>query len=1499
MYFRVASIERARQKGEKIDESKIFDSNCITPGTEFMEMIGKHIHWYIRKKVKEDPLWRDLEVIFSGHDVPGEGEHKIMQYIRDQRVLPTYEPNLRHCMLGQDADLIMLGLVSHEPHFTLLREVIEFGGRGFMSTRQTVVKQTRDAKFQLLHLSVLREYIEVEFFGASTARFPLERERLIDDFVFLTFLVGNDFLPHLPTLDISENAFDVVFDAYKTVLKADPGYLVENGEIKSFSRLEKLFAVIGKQEQSILEKREHEAIKFESRNRRRGVGGRPREDEDIVDGIEKEILAMQLREDGADPPPLLDDGAVPALSTSGKSESEIETTVSESDTDGVAAPMIIASIKGDKKDYRTKYYAEKFKIPADELAAGEVVTTLENLKETYMSGLIWCLAYYCKGCISWTWYFPFHYGPMLQDMENLEVVAARIEFSIGEPFRPFQQLLGCLPPASSNLLPAAYQWLMLGEHSPLKAFYPDTFEIDMNGKKSPWEAVVLLPFIDEKLLLKAEADHCSVGASAAMGRPLHKSDLRRNDFGRMTRVRFSPSCLETVRAPQGYTDMGFADIVNCQTEAVEVMYDTRPGTPFKPEVIPGTVCPYPGFPSLGILPIAGTRTEAVKLNIFGTPSRYKSNIIELQSKTNPFDPGTLNLSLLLGKTVYVNYPLCFEARVVSAETEMKLYQCSRDHVRDGTVITPEFISVTNKSSGESQRWNNHAEHLQRGYLSGLGIPGTGGLDIGPITLTLGVLPLQGMERDFATGARTKVFGKNEAVVPIQLALWSCPVSADPRFEETAAMSVKELFPYNVKVLVTGGHYAGHIGRVVGPHGPKSGHEDNGKARMSLKKEASSDGTKSAASRRNNSHLVDVEFVIPRKEQDFGLRIAASVMDRCYSSRDVCHMTQISPGVLGQIVGAVLLENIEGREVDIGLNFRRNGQYQLLGYCRRVTGDGEEAAHTTILTREWNGRRDTLQIIGSPPDELDQTGDSLILKKTAGKRSDKGKKDSKNSQKEGNIDLVEEEKMFWEYSTKAIDLLKEYKRRFRYLFEALERTTHQRKYTIKGLLGAQGDERLNEIVTWMKAQPFYALPRTPLTTISLGTDDVAILERAADELLAAEAEKTVTPVVAHGIPSDLLFRGDIFSPTDVPPVFENPKYPRLGYRVVNVTSPLVPFGYKGTVVSIHGNSGFVEVLFDKEFASGRPFAGCSSKFKSALIPWAACLCITSVDANADKISSRGHKLMNEKASRPPQAAVHSRPTVENPSPCVKANKDIESLRSLLKRPVNTTVRNAPTEAVPPSVAANSVEAPPRQGSIVVTSKAPDSLGGFRIIQRFPGGEEKPAPAPKKEKKVRKSDGTGFAALSAAAKSGDSDEDNGTSSAAQVEEEIPLKSEKKEKFPDEVSSKSKPNTQKLLAVFKSSGSCDEITSPARNTDDPVPVTKKDNANALKSLLSILKPGESLSGVAVASSIKDSSEFAPLTEEVIPSDPETHVFPRKKAPSKMVPASVLLKKKKKSSA
>ena len=92
-----------------------------------MTKLSTQLKYFVNKKMTEDASWHGLQVVLSGHEVPGEGEHKIMEYLRLARSRPDWDPNTRHCLYGLDADLIMLGLLSHEPHFALLREEVTFG----------------------------------------------------------------------------------------------------------------------------------------------------------------------------------------------------------------------------------------------------------------------------------------------------------------------------------------------------------------------------------------------------------------------------------------------------------------------------------------------------------------------------------------------------------------------------------------------------------------------------------------------------------------------------------------------------------------------------------------------------------------------------------------------------------------------------------------------------------------------------------------------------------------------------------------------------------------------------------------------------------------------------------------------------------------------------------------------------------------------------------------------------------------------------------------------------------------------------------------------------------------------------------------------------------------------------------------------------------------------------------------------------------------------------
>lgn len=145
-------------------------------------------------------------------------------------------------LYGLDADLVMLGLLSHEPHFSLLREEVTFGRKPKRAT-----KTASEQNFYLLHLSLIREYLGFEFESLQDKLpFPYDFERILDDFVLMCFFVGNDFLPHLPGLHINEGGLATLFDIYKTILPHCNGYLNENGKLNVvhcqlfFTKLEEL-----------------------------------------------------------------------------------------------------------------------------------------------------------------------------------------------------------------------------------------------------------------------------------------------------------------------------------------------------------------------------------------------------------------------------------------------------------------------------------------------------------------------------------------------------------------------------------------------------------------------------------------------------------------------------------------------------------------------------------------------------------------------------------------------------------------------------------------------------------------------------------------------------------------------------------------------------------------------------------------------------------------------------------------------------------------------------------------------------------------------------------------------------------------------------------------------------------------------------------------------------------------------------------------------------------
>jgi 5'-3' exoribonuclease 2 len=242
--------EEATDEGDDVPK-KTWDSNAITPGTPFMHLLAESLKYWTQYMLNTDPSWANMKVIISDASVPGEGEHKIMNFVRSQRRSPDHNPNTRHVIYGLDADLIMLGLVTHEPHFRVLREDVFANGKDSNACRKCgqnghyadqctgQVKpkedehknaEPEDKPFIWLHISVLREYLEEEMQVRGT-QIPFDLERALDDWVFMCFFVGNDFLPHLPSLEIREDGIDTLIKIYRNSFKDMGGYVTKDGQV--------------------------------------------------------------------------------------------------------------------------------------------------------------------------------------------------------------------------------------------------------------------------------------------------------------------------------------------------------------------------------------------------------------------------------------------------------------------------------------------------------------------------------------------------------------------------------------------------------------------------------------------------------------------------------------------------------------------------------------------------------------------------------------------------------------------------------------------------------------------------------------------------------------------------------------------------------------------------------------------------------------------------------------------------------------------------------------------------------------------------------------------------------------------------------------------------------------------------------------------------------------------------------------------------------------------
>uniref|UniRef100_A0A3B3H643 5'-3' exoribonuclease 1 n=2 Tax=Oryzias latipes TaxID=8090 RepID=A0A3B3H643_ORYLA len=675
-------IKKALDKGEVLPTEARFDSNCITPGTDFMARLQEQLKYFVHNKLSTDKLWHNVKVYLSGHETPGEGEHKIMEFIRSENSKPSHDPNTRHCLYGLDADLIMLGLTSHEPHFSLLREEVRFGGK----KSQKRITAPEETTFHLLHLSLMREYIDYEFSWLKNhLGSAYDLERIIDDWILMGFLVGNDFIPHLPNLHINHDALPMLYKTYISVLPSLGGYLNENGHLnlKNFEKyMEKLSEF----------DREHFNEVFVDLKWFESKVGNKYLNESAGLAAEKESAGKKFnkKKDAS--------LGLSALTSPDKDTEHKE--VAEDDDEEEEDDLFETEFR----QYKRTYYMTKMAVDvvSDEFLAQQA--------KCYVEGIQWILHYYYHGVQSWSWYYPYHYAPFLSDIRNISDL--KLTFELGEPFMPFQQLLAVLPAASMGLLPECYRHLMTSENSPIIEYYPVDFKTDLNGKQQEWEAVVLIPFIDEKRLLAAMEPY---------NHKLTKEEKDRNGHKECAVYSYDPEIdfTYTSTLPQL-----FPNIVHCRVRKANIPVDAwHVSSDHVVKHADRSSLYFCGFPTLQHIKHKFYKKKSGVV-VFQQSSRGENMMLEIL----PTQEGEMicdNVAAqVLGKPVFVNWPHLEEARIVAVsdgETKFILEEPPGVQKVYDKPSSPPPTKVTYLSDKEQKDWVKDVQGITEFYLKRKGI----------------------------------------------------------------------------------------------------------------------------------------------------------------------------------------------------------------------------------------------------------------------------------------------------------------------------------------------------------------------------------------------------------------------------------------------------------------------------------------------------------------------------------------------------------------------------------------------------------------------------------------------------------------------------------------------------------------------------------------------------------------------------------------------------------
>ena len=418
-----------------IKKENDFDFNMISPATNFMNELNIKIrNEFINKNKKS------FKIILSDSNEEGEGEHKIFKYIRENNTTNI-------AVYGLDADLIFLSLINYKNNMVLIREK-----QHMINDKKNINNELN--KYIYLDINLLYKKILIELYNKNIKNIEnmenienIENinKKYIIDYVFLSFFLGNDFLPNIPSLYIKEGGIEVLLNIYKNINTKLNDFLIIN-ENNNYE-INLLFFELLLQE---LSNCENDLLKKWSINKSIRVN-KMLEKFKYLKPYERELEELNYIE---------------------WKEKDI--------------------IKFDEFGWKERYNYYYFKINI--LNKNKI----NKITKEYLQGMKWVLLYYLGLNNNWTWFYPYNVAPAISDFK---VQKFNINFEKTNSVHPYIQLLYILPYESINntILPKKLDSiinLIKKQDINLHLYYPLKFKIDIMNKKYFHDSILYLPEIN-------------------------------------------------------------------------------------------------------------------------------------------------------------------------------------------------------------------------------------------------------------------------------------------------------------------------------------------------------------------------------------------------------------------------------------------------------------------------------------------------------------------------------------------------------------------------------------------------------------------------------------------------------------------------------------------------------------------------------------------------------------------------------------------------------------------------------------------------------------------------------------------------------------------------------------------------------------------------------------------------------------------------------------------